>query len=293
MLHLIFAASMNTLKLIECPRDAMQGWKDFIPTSKKIEYINSLLKVGFDTIDFGSFVSLKAVPQMADTKEVVKRLKVQGTITKLLAIVANLRGAEEACEFDEITYLGFPFSVSETFQQRNTNSSIEESLKRVEEIQNLSLKKNKQLVIYISMGFGNPYGDPYSETIVFDWVNKLVASGIKIISLADTVGLAQPEQVYAMSKYLVDSLPHIEIGVHLHSRPDNWKKKLEAAMKAGCKRFDGSLKGIGGCPMANDELVGNMNSESMIRYFEETNIETGISKEALEESLSLADKIFI
>jgi hydroxymethylglutaryl-CoA lyase len=287
---------MNTadsfIKLIECPRDAMQGWKDFIPTEKKINYINSLLKVGFDTIDFGSFVSPKTIPQMADTKEVVRRLELGIGRTKLLAIVANVRGAEETGEFDAITYLGFPFSVSETFQQRNTNSSIGDSLKRVEEIQNICLKKNKRLVIYISMGFGNPYGDNYSEEIVFAWVNKLVSMGIQIISLADTVGVATAEQVYTMSKYLIDSLPSTEIGVHLHSRVDNWKKKLDAAVKAGCKRFDGALKGIGGCPMAKDELVGNMNTEWMINYFEENNFVTGINKEALEKSLQIAGEIF-
>lgn len=285
--------STFTIHLVECPRDAMQGWKNFVPTEKKIEYINSLLKVGFHTIDFGSFVSPKAIPQMSDTKEVIKRLKPQDTRTKLLAIIANIRGAEEASEFDKITYLGFPFSVSETFQKRNTNSSIAESLKRVEEIQNICLKKNKQLVIYISMGFGNPYGDLYSEEIVFDWVNKLAAIEIKIISLADTVGLATADQVYGMAKYLVDSLPKIEIGVHLHSRPDNWKEKLEAAVNAGCKRFDGALKGIGGCPMANDELVGNMNTEWMINYFEENNLLAGLNKYALTESIRIAGEIFI
>ena len=284
---------MSDIKLIECPRDAMQGWKNFIPTEKKIEYINSLLKVGFNTIDFGSFVSAKAIPQMVDTKKVVRSLETGISKTKLLAIIANVRGAEEASEFDEITFLGFPFSVSETFQQRNTNSSIQESLKRVEEIQGICLKKNKQLVIYISMGFGNPYGDPYSEEIVFEWVNKLAALGIKIISLADTVGIAKAEQVYQMTKYLIDLLPSIEIGVHLHSRPDNWKEKMEAAINAGCKRFDGALKGIGGCPMANDELVGNMNMELMISYFEKGDLVSGLNKEALNESLRIAEGVFI
>jgi hydroxymethylglutaryl-CoA lyase len=282
----------SAVKLIECPRDAMQGWKTFIPTEKKIEYINSLLKVGFDTIDFGSFVSPKAIPQMADTSEVVRSLELGVGSTKLLAIVANHRGAEEASIYDHITYLGFPFSVSETFQLRNTNSSIEQSLGRVEEIQNLCIKTNKQLVVYLSMGFGNPYGDRYSEEIVFEWVNKLVAMDIGIISLADTVGVATPEQVYDMTEYLVDSLPGTEIGVHLHSTPDNWKEKLEAAVKAGCKRFDGALKGIGGCPMADDELVGNMNSELMINYFEENGLIQGLSKEALLESLRIAGEIF-
>jgi hydroxymethylglutaryl-CoA lyase len=283
----------SPIKLIECPRDAMQGWKIFIPTEKKIEYINSLLKVGFDTIDFGSFVSAKAIPQMADTAEVVKRLDSGVGKTKLLAIVANQRGAEEALVFDQITYLGFPFSVSETFQQRNTNSYIEESLKRVEEIQNLCINKNKKLVIYISMAFGNPYGDLYDEDIVFNWVERLVEMDIDIISLADTVGVATPEQVYDMTSYLVESLPSTEIGVHLHSTSENWHQKLEATVKAGCKRFDGALKGIGGCPMANDELVGNMNTEWMISYFEKNNMVTGLNKDALAESLRIAGEIFI
>jgi hydroxymethylglutaryl-CoA lyase len=281
------------IKLIECPRDAMQGWKRFIPTEKKIEYINSLLQVGFDCLDFGSFVSSKAIPQMADTKEVARKLEPGNSKTKLLAIIANLRGAEEASVFDEITYLGFPFSVSETFQQRNTNSSIEESVERVEEIQNICIKTGKQLVVYISMGFGNPYGDPYSEEIVFSWVHKIVSFGIEIISLADTVGVAIPGQVFSMTKFLIDELPNIEIGVHLHSRPDNWKAKLDAAVNAGCKRFDGALKGIGGCPMANDELVGNMDSELMIGYFKERKLLDGLNEEALQKSLQLASQIFI
>ena len=283
----------SPIKLIECPRDAMQGWKKFIPTEKKIEYINSLLKVGFDTIDFGSFVSPKAIPQMGDTSEVVRSLELGAGHTKLLAIVANMRGAEEASVFDEITYLGFPFSVSETFQHRNTNSSIEQSLERVEEIQNLCIKTGKQLVVYMSMGFGNPYGDRYSEEIIFEWVNQLVAMDIGIISLADTVGLATAEQVYDMTEYLVDSLPGIEIGVHLHSTPQNWKEKLDAAVKAGCKRFDGALKGIGGCPMADDELVGNMDSELMVDYFEEHGLLPGLNKEALTDSLRMAAEVFI
>jgi len=281
------------IKLIECPRDAMQGWKNFIPTEKKIEYINSLLKVGFDTIDFGSFVSPKVIPQMADTKEVLKGLKIEKLKSKLLAIVANARGAQEASVYDAISYLGFPFSVSETFQQRNTNSSIEESLGRVEEIQNICIKTGKQLVIYISMGFGNPYGDPYSEEIVFNWVHKIVAFGINIISLADTVGLAKPSQVFSMTKFLIDELPDIETGVHLHSRPDNRKEKIDAAINAGCKRFDGALKGIGGCPMANDELVGNMNTEFLISYFSERKLLRKLDEEALNRSLEIAGEIFI
>jgi len=281
------------VKLIECPRDAMQGWKSFIPTEKKIEYINSLLRVGFDTIDFGSFVSPKVIPQMADTKEVVKSLQRGTSKTKLLAIVANVRGAEEAASYENINYLGFPFSVSETFQQRNTNSSIQESLKRVEEMQKICVKSNKQLVIYISMAFGNPYNDPYSEDLVFGWINKLAGIGLQIISLADTVGVAKPEQVRIMTQYLIDQLPNLEIGVHLHSRQDNWSQKLEAAVSAGCRRFDGALRGIGGCPMANDELVGNMDTELMIGYFKNMNLLNGLHEKSLAKSLQLASEIFV
>ena len=281
------------IKLVECPRDAMQGWKSFIPTERKIQYINSLLRVGFDTIDFGSFVSPKAIPQMADTKEVLKGLNLDGSNSKLLAIIANIRGAEEASVYDEISFLGFPFSISETFQQRNTNSSIAESLNRVEEIQRICVAGHKQLVIYISMGFGNPYNDPYSEEIVFDWVTRLTKLGINIISLADTVGIATAAQVKRITKYVIELLPGIEVGVHLHSTPVNWKEKLEAAVDAGCFRFDGALKGIGGCPMANDELVGNMNSEWMIDYFEENKLITGLNRDSLMESLSIASEIFV
>ena len=285
--------SNHDIKIIECPRDAMQGWKNFIPTEKKIEYINSLSQIGFDTIDFGSFVSPKAIPQMADTKEVIRSLQLGVSNTKLLAIVANVRGAEEASVYDEITYLGFPFSVSETFQQRNTNSSIAESLTRVEEIQKICTKNDKRLVIYISMGFGNPYGDMYSEEVVFSWINKIIEMGIKTVSLADTVGLAKPEQVYSMTRYLIGQLPQVEIGVHLHSRPDNWKEKLDAAVNAGCKRFDGALKGFGGCPMANDDLVGNMRTEWMIDYFKKKELLYGLNEDALAKSLQLASEIFV
>jgi len=285
--------SNHDIKIIECPRDAMQGWKNFIPTEKKIEYINSLSQIGFDTIDFGSFVSPKAIPQMADTKEVIRSLQLGVSNTKLLAIVANVRGAEEASVYDEITYLGFPFSVSETFQQRNTNSSIAESLTRVEEIQKICTKNDKRLVIYISMGFGNPYGDMYSEEVVFSWINKIIEIGIKTVSLADTVGLAKPEQVYSMTRYLIGQLPQVEIGVHLHSRPDNWKEKLDAAVNAGCKRFDGALKGFGGCPMANDDLVGNMRTEWMIDYFKKKELLYGLNEDALAKSLQLASEIFV
>ena len=281
------------LKLIECPRDAMQGWPHFISTEKKIAYINALLQVGFDTIDFGSFVSHKAIPQMADTGEVVKKVKIQNSKTKLLAIVANERGAADAVGYDEITYLGFPFSVSESFQQRNTHSGILESLGRVEEIQNLCIKNKKELVVYISMGFGNPYGDIYNQEIVFDWVKKLVAMDITIISLADTVGLAKAEQVYEVTKHLIDALPQTEIGVHLHSTAFNWKEKVNAALQAGCHRFDGALKGIGGCPMADDELVGNMDSELMIPYFEEKKILPSLDMDALAYCSRMAANIFI
>jgi hydroxymethylglutaryl-CoA lyase len=281
----------NPIKLIECPRDAMQGWKTFIPTEKKVAYINALLKVGFDTIDFGSFVSPKAIPQMADTKEVLANLDFGISTSKLLAIVANERGAEDAVSFDQINYLGFPFSVSETFQQRNTNSSIKESFKRVEAIQELCIKNRKQLVVYLSMGFGNPYGDEWNEEIVFRYAKDLVELGIETISLADTVGVATAEQVQRITGYLVEQLPATEIGVHLHSTTLNWKAKLEAAYLAGCRRFDGALKGIGGCPMANDELVGNMDSELMIGYFEAKN-GLNLNQQALQQSLLLADEIF-
>lgn len=287
------AMSDAFINLIECPRDAMQGWKTFIPTASKIEYLNTLLGVGFDTIDAGSFVSAKAIPQMADTKEVLKGLRIAGSRSKLLAIVANTRGAEEAAAFEQLHYLGFPFSVSETFQQRNTNSSIAQSLQRVEEIQRICIKSNKQLVIYLSMGFGNPYGDPYSEEIVFEWADKMAALGINILSLADTVGLATAPQIFSVTEYLIKHLPTHEIGVHLHSTQINWKEKLDAAVRAGCKRFDGALKGIGGCPMAEDELVGNMDTELMIGYFEERKIIKSLNEEALVRSLKLAAQIFV
>jgi hydroxymethylglutaryl-CoA lyase len=281
------------IHLVECPRDAMQGWKDFIPTQKKIAYINALLKVGFHTIDFGSFVSPKAIPQMADTREVVSNLQLTNSTSRLLAIVANGRGAEDAAEFEQINCLGFPFSVSPTFQMRNTNSSMEESWKRVEDIQNICVRANKQLVVYISMGFGNPYGDPYNEEIVFAWVQKITGLGIRIISLADTVGLATPEQVKRMTSHLVKALPENEIGVHLHSTPSNWEHKIEAAYEAGCRRFDGAIKGIGGCPMANDELVGNMNTEWMISYFQQKKHLNDLNMPALKNAIDLAETVFV
>jgi len=286
-------AASETVKLIECPRDAMQGWNHFIPTHKKIEYINSLLKAGFDSIDFGSFVSPKAIPQMADTHEVVAQLDISGTNTKLLAIVANERGAKEAVQYDVISYLGFPFSVSETFQLRNTNSTITESLTRVETIQQLCIAHKKQLVIYLSMGFGNPYGDPYNEEIVYKWAKAIQQSGVTVISLADTVGLATPEQINKVTTHLINALPGIEIGVHLHSTPVHRAHKIDAAFKAGCRRFDGALMGIGGCPMANDDLVGNMDTEQMITYFTKLGLCNQLNTEALHQSITMARTIFI
>ncbi len=287
---------MNTttaLKLVECPRDAMQGWPHFIPTNKKIDYINALLGVGFDTIDFGSFVSPKAIPQMADTAAVLKGLKLGNSKTKLLSIVANKRGAEDALVHDEIAFLGFPFSVSETFQLRNTNSTIEKSFETVSEIQNLCVKNKKELVIYISMGFGNPYGDSYNESIVHEWVNKMADIDIGIISLADTVGLATKEQVSSVTRYVVNALPHIETGVHLHSAPHNRKEKLDAAINAGCRRFDAAIKGIGGCPMAGDDLVGNMDTAFMIDHFKEMGFQVDINLAQLEICNRMAAEVFI
>lgn len=284
---------MKPIHLVECPRDAMQGWTSFIPTEKKIEYLNALLQVGFDTLDFGSFVSPKAIPQMADTKEVFAGLDLQGTRSRLLAIVANTRGAEEAVQYESISYLGYPFSISHTFQQRNTNSTLEESLGRVEEIQNLCVATNKTLVIYLSMGFGNPYGDEYNEAILLKWADEMVCRDIRIISLADTVGVATPEQITGALQALIPRYPQATIGVHLHSTAQNWKEKTEAAYKAGCTRFDGALKGIGGCPMAKDELVGNMATELMITYFKEQGALPPLNEEALQRSLQLADKLFV
>lgn len=287
------SSTTNHIQLIECPRDAMQGWPHFISTEEKVRYINSLMKVGFDTLDCGSFVSPKAIPQMADTKEVISQIDLSISDTKLLTIVANERGAVDAVAFDEISYLGFPFSVSETFQMRNTNSTILQSLARVEEIQNLCVKNGKDLVVYISMGFGNPYGDLYNEEIVFNWVDKMVKMNIPIISLADTVGLAEPAQVYQITKYLIGTLPDTQIGVHLHSTSENWQVKVDAALDAGCRRFDGALKGIGGCPMANDDLVGNMNTELMIPYFQSKDLLSTINEDALVASSLMATEIFI
>jgi hydroxymethylglutaryl-CoA lyase len=278
-------------KLVECPRDAMQGIHDFIPTHKKIEYLNALLKVGFAEVDFGSFVSPKAIPQLQDTAEVLEAL--EPTATELLAIVANQRGAGTACLFPQIKSLGFPFSVSETFQQRNTNTSIELSFNQVLDIQELCVCNNKKLVIYISMGFGNPYGDLYHEEMVFEWSSKLANIGVDIISLADTVGLATSEQIERTTKFLINSMPNVEIGVHLHSSTNNWKQKTEAAYNAGCIRFDGAINGIGGCPMAGDNLVGNMNTNLMIDFFNEKKISLNLDNAILADAVQIATEIFI
>jgi hydroxymethylglutaryl-CoA lyase len=282
----------NTVQLIECPRDAMQGWKTFIPTADKIKYINSLLEVGFDTIDFGSFVSPKAIPQMVDTKEVISALNSTTTKSKLLAIVANVRGAEEAMKFNAIRYLGFPFSISPTFQLRNANSSIEESVRRVEDIYSLCVKGGKELVVYLSMGFGNPYGDPYNSETLIKWAGEMTKIGVRILSLADTVGLATPEQISFALETLIPLYPQTLFGVHLHSTPSNWRDKTEAALSGGCRRFDGALKGIGGCPMAGNDLVGNMDTEKIISLLEEKEMLDGLNRPALARSLELATKIF-
>ena len=282
----------NTIKVIECPRDAMQGWPHFISTDKKIEYINQLLKVGFDTIDFGSFVSPMAIPQMADTKNVINNLEVDETKTKLLAIIANERGAIDAVKFEKISYLGFPFSISETFQQRNTNSSVDESLKRVAAIQDLCLQNNKELVVYISMGFGNPYGDEYNKEIVKQRAKQIEELGVKIISIADTVGLATANEVSSLMTEIIPLFKNIEIGVHLHSAPEHRIEKIEAAFNAGCRRFDSALKGIGGCPMAGNDLVGNMDTETMLHYFNQTGELFNFNKEALKQSGVMANDIF-
>src|SRR5260221_5576997 len=259
------------MKLIECPRDAMQGLDEFIPTEKKVAYINQLLKVGFDTIDFGSFVSAKAIPQLRDTVDVLKKLDLSVTRSKLLAIVANPRGAEEAAQWDEISYLGFTLSISETFEQRNTNMSIEEALQTIDKIQSICTEKNKTLVVYISMGFGNPYGDPYDTGIVEWFASLLSALKVTIISLADTIGVSMPDQIQYLFKTLVPKFPNVEFGAHLHSNPAKAIEKIEAAFLSGCQRFDGAIKGFGGCPMAEDELVGNLATETILTYLKRKN----------------------
>ena len=284
---------MNTkIELIECPRDAMQGWKHFIPTGKKVAYLNQLLKCGFDVLDFGSFVSAKAIPQLADTKEVLPQLDLSGTSTRLLAIVANTRGAEEGAVYDEIRYLGFPFSISETFQLRNTNKTIEQSLAQVEEIQTICTKHNKELVIYISMGFGNPYGDPYTAEVAINWVDKLSQLGIKTFAMSDTVGVAKPDTIKYIFDSLLNEFKDLNIGAHFHSNALSWEEKIQAAYDSGCRRYDSALKGIGGCPMAKDDLVGNIATENILGWCEQQSIPLNINKQAFSEAMMMASEIF-
>lgn len=282
------------VKIIECPRDAMQGIKEFIPTDLKIEYLNSLLKVGFHTIDFGSFVSPKAIPQLKDTAQVLKGLDLTQAKSRLLAIVANKRGAEDACNFDEIGLLGYPFSVSETFQQRNTNASIDQSLSRVEEIQELAVKHKKKLVVYLSMAFGNPYGDAWDVDVVAKWAERLHNDlGIKILALSDTIGVSNPENINYLFSTLIPEFKEVEFGAHLHTTPDTWKEKVDAAYNSGCLRFDGAIKGFGGCPMAADDLTGNMPTENMLDYFNDNNIPHTTNMDLFKESMQKSNEVFL
>lgn len=281
------------VKIIECPRDAMQGIKShFIPTEKKALYINSLLKVGFDTIDFGSFVSPKAIPQMRDTADVLAKLDLSTTTSKLLAIIANVRGANDAVQFEEIDYLGYPFSISENFQMRNTHKTIAQSIETLQEILNIADKNNKEVVTYLSMGFGNPYGDPWDVDIVANWTEKLSKMGVKIISLSDTIGSSTPEVITYLYSNLIPKYPTIEFGAHLHTTPTTWHEKVDSAYKAGCRRFDGAIKGYGGCPMAKDELTGNMPTEKMLSYFTAEKIECGIKPMSFESAYNKALETF-
>jgi hydroxymethylglutaryl-CoA lyase len=280
------------ITIVECPRDAMQGIEEFIDTNKKAEYINQLLRVGFDTIDFGSFVSPKAIPQMRDTREVLEKLDLTNTTSKLLAIVANTRGGEEACGFDAIKYIGFPLSISETFQVRNTNKSIAEALNTLNELKNIADKKGKELVVYISMGFGNPYKDPYNPAVVAQFSGILKSIGVKIISLADTIGVSKPDQIKALFKSLSKEFSDVEFGVHLHSNPATAKEKVIAALEAGCKRFDGALLGFGGCPMADDELVGNIDTLTILEVLRENEHNGLVNQTELNKAITLAGAIF-
>ena len=280
------------IKLIECPRDAMQGIKEMIPTQLKADYINAILKVGFDTIDFGSFVSPKAIPQMQDTTDVLKKLDLSSTKSKLLAIIANARGAQDAVVFDEIKYLGFPFSISETFQQRNTNSSIAESLLRVEEIQSLCVKNNKELVVYISMAFGNPYNDDWSSEIAMNWAAKLHSMGIRIIALADTTGVSNPENISYLFKHLIPAFKDVEFGAHLHSTKENSIEKIKAAAENGCLRYDAAIHGFGGCPMAKDDLTGNIATEDVVTYLHSISTDLGLNNDALLAAYEKSWEIF-
>jgi len=284
---------MNKVKIIECPRDAMQGIKThFISTNAKARYINSLLNVGFDTIDFGSFVSPKAIPQMRDTAAVLSKLDLSQTQSKLLAIIANIRGANDASQFEEISYLGYPFSISENFQMRNTHKTIHQSIKELEEILSIASKNNKEVVAYLSMGFGNPYGDPWNINIVGEWTEKLSNMGVNIISLSDTIGSSTPAVITYLFSNLISNYPKIEFGAHLHTTPNSWHEKVNAAFNAGCKRFDGAIKGYGGCPMAKDELTGNMPTEKLISYFTAQKVVTGIKPMSFESAYNQALKIF-
>ena len=283
---------MKPIKLIECPRDAMQGIKAFIPTELKAKYLNQLLKVGFHTLDFGSFVSPKAIPQMRDTADVLARLDRTHSSTKLLAIVANRRGASDAAQYKEIDLLGFPFSVSETFQLRNTNATIEESLDRVKQIQEICISSSKMLVVYLSMGFGNPYGDPWNVETVQKWVDVLADMDIKIMALSDTIGVSTPESIHYLFSNLIPPYPDVEFGAHLHTTPSTWREKVAAAYGSGCLRFDGALRGFGGCPMAKDELTGNMPTENLVQYFQEEEVKLDISPAELRHSLDLAQMVF-
>ena len=280
------------VKIIECPRDAMQGIKDFIPTDKKVQYIQSILRCGFDTIDFGSFVSPKAIPQMVDTAEVLSKLDLSSTESKLLAIVANVRGAEDAALYSEIDYLGYPFSISENFQMRNTHKTIDESIVTLDEILNIADAANKKVVAYLSMGFGNPYGDPWNVEIVGEWTERLSKMGVQILSLSDTVGTSTPEVIDYLYANLIPKYPEIEFGAHLHTTPSTWFEKVDAAYKAGCRRFNGAIQGFGGCPMAKDELTGNMPTERMISYFTTKNADTNIRTLSFESAHNEATKIF-
>ncbi|MEQ8217600.1 MAG: hydroxymethylglutaryl-CoA lyase [Arenibacter sp.] len=282
----------NTIKIIECPRDAMQGIKTFIPTEKKVKYIQSLLNCGFDTIDFGSFVSPKAIPQMVDTAEVLSQLDLSKTTSKLLAIVANVRGAMDASEHNSIDYLGYPFSISENFQMRNTHKTIAESVATLEEILRIAGDSGKEVVTYISMGFGNPYGDPWNVEIVGEWTAKLAGMGVKILSLSDTVGSSTPEVIDYLFSNLIPKFPEIEFGAHLHTTPSKWHEKVDAAYKAGCRRFDGAVQGFGGCPMAKDELTGNMPTEKMLSYFTAVKADTNVNWMAFEAAFNKATDLF-
>jgi len=283
---------MGKVKLIECPRDAMQGIRDFIPTEKKVQYIQSLLRCGFDTIDFGSFVSPKAIPQMKDTAEVLSKLDLSKTQSKLLAIVANTRGAQDASKFKEIDYLGYPFSISENFQMRNTHKTITQSVEILQEILNIADASGKEVVAYLSMGFGNPYGDPWNVDIVGEWTEKLSGMGVKILSLSDTVGTSTPDIIDYLFSNLIPKYPNIEFGAHLHTTPSKWHEKIDAAYKAGCYRYDGAIQGFGGCPMAKDELTGNMPSEKMLSYFNAAKADTNVKMTSFESSYNEASKIF-